>query len=179
MRRHVVLPSVAASLMMFSACSRNDAAGTSKQGSSSSGPDVNDHHTVGAPPAQFTYFEIYEGNDGKTHFRDITVDLKAVNFAPPAPPVGMGEPQPATRTFFTTTGANWGRADYEAGVPHPTPKRQFVVALSGTGAVITTDGDRRRTEPGTVVLLTDVAPSKGHFTIRDNKPSVYAVIQLE
>src|SRR5215470_14977919 len=151
MRRHVVLRSTPASLMIFSACSRNVAAGTSKQGSSSSGSDVNDDHTVGAPPTQFTYFEIYEGSDGKTHFRDINVDLKAVNFAPPAPPVGMGELQPATRTFFATTGANWGRADYEAGVPHPTPKRQFVVALSGTGTVITSDGERRRIVPGTVV----------------------------
>src|SRR5215469_4564942 len=123
MRQHVVLSSIAASLMLFPACSGNDATGTSKAGSASSGPDMNDDDTVGAPPTQFTYFEIYEGSDGKTHFRDINVDLKSVDYAPPAPPGGIGGLQPATHTLFASIGANWGRADYEAGMPHPTPKR--------------------------------------------------------
>jgi hypothetical protein len=133
---------------------------------------------VGAPPAHFTYSEVYEGSDGKTHFRDVTVDLKLANAAPPASPAGIGGLQPATHTLFVSVAANWGRTDYEVGVPHPTPKRQFFVVLSGTGMVITTDGDRRRLVPGTVILVTDVSPSKGHFTIFDT-PSTGAFIQLE
>ena len=179
MRQQVVLTSIAASLMLSLVCSGNDASGTSKRGGEASSlDDKNDGHQVSAPPAHLTYFEAYEGSDGKTHFRDITVDLKSVDYAPPAPPGGIGGLQPATHTLFASVGANWGRADYEAGVPHPTRKRQLFVALSGMGTVITTDGDRRRQVPGTVVLLTDVSPSKGHFTIAD-KPLVFVVIQLE
>lgn len=179
MRNQIVLSSIAVSLMLFLAGSGNDASGTSKRGSGASSlDDKNNGHQVGSPPAHFTHFEIYEGSDGKTHVRDITVDLKSVDYAPPAPPGGIGGLQPATHTLFASIGANWGRADYEAGVPHPTPKRQLFVVLSGMGTVITTDGDRRRLVPGTVVLLTDVFPSKGHFTIADN-PIVFAAIQLE
>jgi hypothetical protein len=179
MRQQVVLSSIASSLLLFLAFSGTGVSGTSKRDGEASGlDDKNDGHRVGAPPAHFTYSEIYEGSDGKTHFREVTVDLKLANAAPPAPPGGIGGLQPATHTLFASVGANWGRADYEAGVPHPTPKRQLFVVLSGMGTVITTDGDRRRLVPGTVVLLTDVSPSKGHFTIAD-KPLVFAVIQLE
>jgi hypothetical protein len=179
MRQQAVLSSVAASLMLLLAYSGNNASGTSKRGGEASSlDDKNDGNQVGAPPENFTYFETYEGSDGKTHLRDITVDLKSADFAPPAPLAGVGGLRPATHTLFSSIGANWGRADYEAGVPHPTPKRQFYVTLSGEGTVITTDGDRRRLVPGAVVLLTDVSPSKGHFTIAD-KPMVGAFIQLE
>lgn len=179
MRQQAVLSSVAASLMLFLAYIGNDASGTSKRGGQAASlDDKNDGHQVGAPPAHFGYSEIYEGGDGKTHFRNITVDLKSTDFVPPAAPAGIGGLQPATHTLFSAIGANWGRADYKAGVPHPTPKRQFLVMLSGTGTMITTDGDRRRLAPGTVVLLTDVSPSKGHFTIAD-KPIGVAFIQLE
>jgi hypothetical protein len=181
MTQHVVLSSIAvASLMFFKACSGNDVSRTSKRDDAKPGlDDKNQDHSVGPPPTHFTYFEIYEGSDGKTHFRDVTIDLKLTNFAPPAPPLGIGGSQPATHIGFAGAGSNWGRADHDAGVPHPTPKRQFYVNLSGTGTVVTTDGDRRRLEPGTVVLLTDVPPSKGHFTIGDDKPGVGVFIQLE
>lgn len=177
--RQVVLLSIVVSLMVFPPYSSNDASGTSKRDGGASGPDdKSDGHQIGAPAAHFTYSEVYEGSDGKTHFRDVTVDFKSVEFSPPAPPTEIAGPRPATHVLFASVGANWGLADYEAGVPHPTPKRQFLVMLSGTGKIITTDGDRRRLAPGTVVLLTDVAPSKGHFTIFDTL-NTGAAIQLE
>ena len=181
MKHNVVLSSIAvASLLFFQACSRNEVSSTSKRDDAKSGlNDKNQDHSVGPPPTHFAYFEIYEGNDGKTHFRDVAIDLELTNFAPPAPPLGISKSQPASHIGFAGAGSNWGRADHEAGVPHPTPKRQFYVNLSGTGTVITTDGDRRKLEPGTVVLLTDVPPSKGHFTIGDDKPSVGVFVQLE
>jgi len=179
MRQQVVLWSVAASLILFLAWSGNDASGTSKRGGEASSlDDKNDGHQLGGAPTHVKYFEIYEGSDGKTHIRDITVDLKSVEFSPPAPPVGVGGLQPATHTFFVAAGTNWGRPDYEASVPHPTPKRQMFVVLSGVVTMIATDGDRRKLVPGTVVLLTDVSPSKGHFTIVD-KLGVSTAIQLE
>src|SRR5215469_8729862 len=168
MRKKVILSSVIASLMLFLAWSCSGASGTRKRGGETSSPyDQNDGHQVGAPVLHLTYSEAYEGSDGKTHLRDISVDFKLVEFAPPAAPGGIGGLQTATHTLFVSVGANWGRAEYEAGMPHPTPKRQMFVVLSGTGTLITTDGDRRSLGPGTVFLLTDVSPSKGHFTIWD------------
>ena len=35
------------------------------------------------------YVRIYTGSDGETHFEDLDIDLKEVNFAPPAPPVHL------------------------------------------------------------------------------------------
>ena len=117
MKHYAAWSSIAASIMMFPACSGHDAAGTAGQTAQQSGADVKDAHTGGASPANFTYFEIYEGSDGKTHFRDITVDLKPTNFAPGFPPVGIGGLQPVTQLLFAAPGAHSGRAEYEAGEP--------------------------------------------------------------
>ena len=35
------------------------------------------------------YVRIYTGSDGETHFEDLEIELKEVNFAPPAPPVQL------------------------------------------------------------------------------------------
>jgi hypothetical protein len=108
MKQHVVLSTIAvASLVFFQACSGNDVSRTSKRGDAKSGlDDKNQDHTAGPPPTHFTYFEIYEGSDGKTHFRDVTIDLKLTNFGPPAPPLGISESQPASHIGFAGAGSN-------------------------------------------------------------------------
>ena len=96
MKQNAVLSSIAvASLLFFQACSRNEVSSTSKRDDAKSGlNDKNQDHSVGPPPTHFAYFEIYEGNDGKTHFRDVAIDLELTNFAPPAPPLGISESHP-------------------------------------------------------------------------------------
>jgi hypothetical protein len=108
MKQNAVLSSIAvASLMFFQACSGNDVSRTSKRDDAKSGlDDKNQDHTVGPPPTHFTYLEIYEGSDGKTHFRDVTIDLKLTNFAPPAPPLGISASQPASHIGFAGAGSN-------------------------------------------------------------------------
>ena len=141
--------------------------------------DNNDDGPLGPTPTSIKYLEIYEGSDGLTHFRDITIDLTISNFAPPAQPVGVGGFQPAAHTLFTAVGANWGLADYQAGRSHPTPKREFFAVVAGEVTLIATDGERRDVRRGDVFLASDVAPSKGNFAIVGHEPAEFFVTQLQ
>ena len=52
---------------------------------------------------------------------------------------------------------------------HTERRRQFVITLSGGGEIVTTDGERRRVRPGTVMLFEDVTGTgTGHQTIVDD-----------
>jgi hypothetical protein len=51
-------------------------------------------------PSRFTYARLYCGPDGDTHFQDVTVELREMNFAPPAPPIHIGSDLSASRAFL-------------------------------------------------------------------------------
>jgi quercetin dioxygenase-like cupin family protein len=46
---------------------------------------------------------------------------------------------------------------------HPAPSKRFVMVLRGVGEVEVGDGQRRRFEPGSVLLMTDIK-GRGHRT---------------
>ena len=100
---------------------------------------------------------IYTGEDGETHFEDVTVEVTPVDFAPPAPPVDLASPVAAERMILGSVPAGW------LGDWHPAPARQFVFILSGELEVSVSDGDVRTFSAGDVVLLEDTA-GKGHRT---------------
>src|SRR3974390_2040204 len=72
-------------------------------------------------PSRFTYARLYCGPDGETHFQDVTVELRELNFAPPAPPIHIGRDLSTSRAFFGGFGAGWGAHDLEPRLNHPTP----------------------------------------------------------
>jgi hypothetical protein len=84
------------------------------------------------------------------------VPLAPVDFAPPAPPLHVGQLFPAARCFVLAGQADWG-----GDVPHPTPRRQMVCMLRGEMDVTASDGETRRFGPGDLLLLEDVV-GKGH-----------------
>jgi quercetin dioxygenase-like cupin family protein len=104
-----------------------------------------------------THTRIYTDGDGETHFGEFVVDLAMADFAPPAPPMHLSDGRPASGLRFIGAPAGW---DSE---PHPAPRCQYIVMLSGTCEAGTSDGDVRRFQPGQVVLLEDTH-GKGHRT---------------
>lgn len=100
---------------------------------------------------------IIADTSGGSRFADAIDSFVPAEFAPPAPPLGVSEPSPATATRFIGAPAGWDSP------PHPAPSLQWVIILRGTVEVRTTDGAVRRFGPGTAVHLEDTT-GPGHAT---------------
>jgi quercetin dioxygenase-like cupin family protein len=103
------------------------------------------------------YVRLHTDADGESHFEDVEVYLEAKDFAPPAPPLLLSTFAPASRVGFMAGPTGW------RGGWHPTPRRQFLVCLSGIGNFQASDGEIRSLRPGDVILLEDGA-GKGHVS---------------
>jgi hypothetical protein len=118
------------------------------------------------------YVRLYADANGESHFEDVDVQFSTTNFAPPAPPVILSEWTPAERVgFIGGTSSGW-RGD----TPHPTPRRQFMVWLSGQTNLQASDGETRVMGPGDVLLFEDTW-GKGHLAWRDGEANLF-VVQL-
>ncbi len=119
------------------------------------------------------YTRIYADKEGISHFADVQVELKLVDFAPPAPPVFTSTFIPAAQFAFSAIPVGW------YGKWHPAPHRQFVCILSGKLEMQTGDGELRQFESGNVVLMEDTR-GKGHVTRSLSKKDVLSVaVQLQ
>ena len=103
------------------------------------------------------YLQIYSDSDGCSHFKTITIDLKANDYAPPATPLNTSSPAPAEASLFLELPVGW------IGDWHPTPVRQWLIFMSGECEFSVGDGDSCRRQAGDVVMLDDVT-GKGHCT---------------
>lgn len=114
----------------------------------------------------------YADAAGESHFEEVGVGVESVDFAPPAPPLGLS-PFVATERFsFVAAPAGW-RGDW-----HPAPRRQFFFCLSGEYEMEVSDGEVRRFRPGSVVLVEDTT-GKGHVTrVLGEDGLLTAVVQL-
>lgn len=123
--------------------------------------------------SRFTYPLLYCTSDRNSHFRDVTVELPRIDFAPPAAPIHIGGKVPALSVFFGGFEARWGAGDLASGVYHPAPAPQFIVVLEGDFAITATDGETRRFRPGGVFRVEDISPCKGHITVVGDKPGFF------
>ncbi|MHB8575901.1 MAG: cupin domain-containing protein [Dehalococcoidia bacterium] len=103
------------------------------------------------------YVRLYAGPDGESHFEDVDLALVEAAYAPPALPMQVSAPTPATRSLFIAL-----HAGYDSG-RHPSPVRQWVIVLAGVIAVEASDGEVRRFPPGGLALLEDLT-GQGHDT---------------
>jgi hypothetical protein len=94
---------------------------------------------------------------GESHFDDVTLELASANYAPPAPAFAVSAALGADAVQFFEMPAGW------FGAPHPTPRRQIYVGISGTLEVAVSDGETRVVGPGDVIVLEDER-GKGHTT---------------
>ncbi len=124
-------------------------------------------------PSRLTYARLYCTPDGNSHWTDVNVALRKIDFAPPAAPIHIADSVPASSTFFGGFEARWGASDKQTGVYHPAPAAQFIVVLDGVFSIIASDGEQREFRPGDVFRVEDTAPCKGHITIVGDKPGFF------
>jgi quercetin dioxygenase-like cupin family protein len=104
-----------------------------------------------------TYHRIHADAQGGSHFDTVTVEQSLATGAPPAAPFYVSKDGLASKHRFYTFQPGW------IGDWHPCPTRQFLALMSGVVEMETTDGTKRRFNPGDLVLLEDTT-GKGHVT---------------
>jgi hypothetical protein len=95
--------------------------------------------------------------DGESHFEDVDVQHESVAVVPGRPTVDVGTTVATAASNLLRISPNWD------GDWHPTPKRWFVITLSGELEITTSDGEIRRFGPGSIWLIEDTT-GKGHNT---------------
>ncbi len=118
------------------------------------------------------YGILYIDQNGDSHFKEGEIGFELVNFAPPAPPVGLSSYVAASQLVFFRLPPGW------YGDWHPAPKRQFFCCLSGEFELTASDGETRIYRAGEVFLLEDTS-GKGHRSrVTGKEDFVAAIIQL-
>jgi hypothetical protein len=114
------------------------------------------------------FVHLYTGPDGKSHFRDVEVEMKdAGNMEQ------ISEPMKATGIYFRVTGPNYHHDWANA------PCRQLVITIEGEIEVTASDGTKRREGPGDISLADDTT-GQGHITrVVSNKPRKSIHVTLE
>jgi hypothetical protein len=100
----------------------------------------------------FRYVRLYADENGESHFEDVVVPAEEQGHALVTLPI------PLTSMIMRRVVST----DADA-VRHNAPRRQFIVHLEGSVEVEVSDGERRRFDPGDVVLVEDVS-GRGHVT---------------
>jgi hypothetical protein len=125
-----------------------------------------------ADPSHFTYARLYCTPDRESHFQKVTVELRQMNFAPPASPINIGGSAAAASAFFAGFDQHWGTDDLQKRLNHPTPAVQFLTVLRGIFSITATDGETRQFHAGEVLRLEDTSPCKGHITVVGDQPGI-------
>ena len=98
------------------------------------------------------YTRLYTATDGETHFEDVEITLTG------------GEAPFGVSDLIGLSGMQFRRSQGEYPVAwHPAPRRQWVIILTGATEVTASDGETRRFEAGSIILIEDTT-GKGHLT---------------
>jgi len=116
------------------------------------------------------YIRIFSDASGLSHFSNEYAELFSSDFAPPAPPLFLSTYFQTVQLAFLGAPSDWN------GTWHPTPRRQFMIFLSGETEIEVSGGEKRKFVPGDVLLLEDTK-GQGHYT-RCISPVVVAIVQL-
>jgi hypothetical protein len=102
---------------------------------------------------------IYTGEDGRSHFEDLDVELEDVGAGG-----YISAPWPASGVMFREVSGSYD-LDF-----HNAPRRQLVVNLTGSVDIEIGDGTVRRLGPGSILLAEDTT-GQGHISRAvDNQP---------
>ena len=105
---------------------------------------------------------LFTGSDGRSHFEDCSPETRP----------DRRETRAATGVFLH---------EFPAGTVldwHPSPRRQFVVVVSGRLELDVGEGEPRRFGPGDVRIMEDTT-GRGHTTrVIGDEPAVLAVVAL-
>ena len=98
---------------------------------------------------------IWASEDGESHIEDVDLVFAESDFVPPAPPVLLTAPEPASGYLVERVSPGW-HGDW-----HPAPGRVLAIYLTGEGEIQASDGTVRPLQPGTILLAEDTT-GKGH-----------------
>ena len=101
------------------------------------------------------YIRLFTGDDGESHFEDVVIDFTDSDYTSSAPPLGLSPMSSATQFGFMNAPAGW-ESDW-----HPSSARNFFVVISGEWEVTASDGEARRFDAMTLLLVEDTR-GKGH-----------------
>lgn len=104
------------------------------------------------------HVRIFATDEGGSSMEEVGVTVTDLNFVPGNPAMGVSDPRSANSAKFLRVGPGWD------GGWHPTPVRQYVVALTGGYRIETTDGKTAEFHRGDIALLEDTE-GRGHNTI--------------
>lgn len=111
---------------------------------------------------------IHSDQQGESHFGTMEIELRSVDFAPPAPPLNVSSGIATTQMVAIGVPTGW------LGDWHPAPRKQYWVGVSGEIDVTVGDGETRRFGPGSLVLLEDVT-GRGHRTVAVGNDQIYGL----
>ena len=103
------------------------------------------------------YLRIYADEAGCSHFEIRAVEMKASNYAPPAPPLNTSIPEASDNSVFLELPVGW------YGDWHPTPVRQWLILMTGRCEFEAGNGEKMVRKAGDVVMLDDLT-GQGHQT---------------
>jgi len=95
---------------------------------------------------------VYTGDDGQSHFEDVTIDLRELGVAG-----RISDAWGATGVQFREVDGDY-HLDF-----HVAPRRQLVVNLTGSVEIEVGSGERRVLGPGSI-LLADDTTGQGHIS---------------
>lgn len=116
---------------------------------------------------------LYADDDGESRFDSVDIPMALKDFAPPAEPLYVSEPQATSRYVHIQLPAGWD------GERHPSPRRQILFCLAGAMDVIASGGETRSVAAGDAWLMADTH-GKGHVTrVTSEGPVTAVIVQLE
>lgn len=134
----------------------------------------------GDQPEDFMYTHLWTSADGETHLKECYMkgfDVKS--FAGDTPPQFVKEGSKPTKVTFSELTVD-NLQDF-----HSCPGVQFVVCLSGSWFVETTDGDRKDFQPGEVLFQDDCEASpakkapKHKSGVNGDKPNRQMILSVD
>lgn len=118
-----------------------------------------------------TIWRIYSGDDGQSHFEEMTLPMQSFVDIEGAHGEGT-ELQNTTGITFRVSPPG-----YELEW-HCAPRRQYTITLGGEAEIEVGDGTVKRIGPGDVLLADDLT-GQGHITrVVGEQPRFYAVVPL-
>ncbi len=118
-----------------------------------------------------TICRVYSGNDGQSHFEEMTLPMKSFVDVEGAHGEGTDLQNTAGITFRVSP------PGYELRW-HCAPRRQYTITLAGEAEIEVGDGTIKRIGPGDVLLAEDLT-GQGHITRAiGDQPRFYAVVPL-
>jgi quercetin dioxygenase-like cupin family protein len=110
--------------------------------------------------APIVYTRLYADDQGHSRFEDVRLTGEVRGVAESELRALFSAPFPARQAMF-----RYVVEEASDEHPHNTPRRQFIVQLTGECEIEASDGERRRLVPGSVLLLEDT-DGLGHVTRR-------------